>query len=438
MSNYNKLFVIVTLLAGCSDKIVEPIGVAKELLSSAIIYNNGKITSGWTLTGNANRNLGTTPSYFGLKTLLVTFRSHTYITFQNPKGFVGYDTLSFYINGDSNTSSPAISPELNFQGLGWVSVPSIDPYCDAKLTANKWVYCQIPLSAFGATPSTALYNVSFAEGAGKTWKPVSFSTVSLSQTSNGSGGASSAGGASSVGGSNSGGASSVGGFSSAGGSSALASSGSTGGASSGDSGVSGSGSGGTAISNVGGSTSTGGATSSSGALGGSAGTSGILRRTAFAQLPAHNGTITGGWSNGEPVLIKDNTQGKAGEIFGFGCSDKLYMYISRDNGQSWGFVNSTDTFLPLMCNYLTSVQDPQGFVHFLYKESGSMRYARFGLDYTGPSITGFHSNVRDVIVPNVCNTNMDVRATLQVVGNTLVYEVNDNPSNSFRLQMVSV
>ena len=52
----------------------------------------------------------------------------------------------------------------------------------------------------------------------------------------------------------------------------------------------------------------------------------------FRDLPAHNGTLTLPWMNGEPQVSADRTPGMTGELFGFAWSDRLYLYKSGDQG----------------------------------------------------------------------------------------------------------
>ncbi len=166
-------------------------------------------------------------------------------------------------------------------------------------------------------------------------------------------------------------------------------------------------------------------------------------RVPFARLPARNGTVVNPWSNGEPRIVKDRTPGKAGELVGFGWSNRLYAFTSRDNGDSWTFVDPTNSETIGTRDVLCAAQDSRGKIHLLFKNGpgGRVDYARVALTYSGQNVSGFSSEVKGVAVPGGYNTNIDVRATLQVVRDTLerevlVYEVNDNINSArFRVQM---
>lgn len=66
-----------------------------------------------------------------------------------------------------------------------------------------------------------------------------------------------------------------------------------------------------------------------------------VSNVSFAPLAAHHGRLELPWMNGEPQVSADKSPGSAGELYGFGWSDKLYLYKSGDRGQTWSFVNPT-------------------------------------------------------------------------------------------------
>lgn len=141
-------------------------------------------------------------------------------------------------------------------------------------------------------------------------------------------------------------------------------------------------------------------------------------------------------------MMKDRTPGKAGEIFGFGWSDKFYMYKTGDYGNTWSYVDPTVGDTLGSDSFMTAVQDSSGSIHMLFKNggTGSVEYSRVALDYTGAVITGFHSVVDRLAIPGTYNTNVDVRGVLRVVldqsgQETLVYHVSDNPWAGLRIQM---
>jgi len=167
-------------------------------------------------------------------------------------------------------------------------------------------------------------------------------------------------------------------------------------------------------------------------------------RVAFAPLPARGGgALTNPWSNGEPRILKDRSPGTAGELFGFGWSDKLYLFKSADRGGSWTFVDPPGGEVVGTSQPLCAAQDSPGQVHLLFKNgpAGRVEYARLAPIHDQGAISSFRVEVQGVELPGGYNTNGDVRATLQVVleqsgGESLVFEVNDNSAPAtFRVQM---
>lgn len=166
---------------------------------------------------------------------------------------------------------------------------------------------------------------------------------------------------------------------------------------------------------------------------------------AFRALPAHNGTLTLQWMNGEPQLIKDRGPSSAGELFGFGWSNRLYLYKSADNGQSWSFADPLASETVGTPRLMGATQDSLGKVHLLYADgaAGSIKYARVALDRSATgAITAFHSEVKNVALPGSYNTNNDTRGYVRPVVDlsgteVLMFAVNDNPLSPtrFRLQM---
>ncbi len=166
-------------------------------------------------------------------------------------------------------------------------------------------------------------------------------------------------------------------------------------------------------------------------------------RVPFAKLPAHNGTVVNPWSNGEPRIVKDRTPGKAGELLGFGWSDRLYLFASADHGDSWRFVDPTGNETIGTRDVLCAAQDSRGKIHLLFKNGpgGRVDYARVALSHTAGRVSGFASEVKGVSLPGGYNTNVDIRGTLQIIrdqsgAEVLAYEVNDNTTPlHFRVQM---
>ncbi|MBL8951031.1 MAG: hypothetical protein JNK82_09660 [Myxococcaceae bacterium] len=168
--------------------------------------------------------------------------------------------------------------------------------------------------------------------------------------------------------------------------------------------------------------------------------------TSFKELPSRGGgPVTQRWMNGEPMFWLDRTPGSSGELFGFGWSDKLYLFKSGDSGATWSYVDPTagESIGGIM--FMGAAQDAAGKVHLLFVENGggSVRYSRVALEHTGGAITGFRSEVKNVALPGSYNTTNDVRGYVLPVmtqggDEVLLFGVTDNPfsaGNTFRLQM---
>ncbi len=164
-------------------------------------------------------------------------------------------------------------------------------------------------------------------------------------------------------------------------------------------------------------------------------------RVAFTALASHgSGPLTNPWSNGEPRIIKDVT---GGELIGFGWSDKLYIFKSGDNGNTWSFVDPTAGETIGTFRILCATQDSTGKCHIIYVDGpgGHVQYARIALSYTSGLVTGFASDVKNVTLPGSYNTSVDVRATIRAVTDalgveTLVHHTSGNVTgNTFLVQM---
>ncbi len=169
-----------------------------------------------------------------------------------------------------------------------------------------------------------------------------------------------------------------------------------------------------------------------------------VSNVSFAPLAEHHGRLELPWMNGEPQVSADRSPRGSGELFGFGWSDKLYLYKSGDRGKTWSFVNPTAREVIGNSRLIGATQDSTGRAHLLFVDgrAGLVRYARVALEHTGGAITGFRSEVKDVAVPGAYNTNNDVRGyvlpVLDVSGSeVLVFGLTDNPNTSvhFRLQV---
>ncbi len=151
-------------------------------------------------------------------------------------------------------------------------------------------------------------------------------------------------------------------------------------------------------------------------LGASGGAGLPAARVAFTALASHgSGVLTNPWSNSEPRIIKD--VGGSGELIGFGWSDKLYIFKSGDNGDTWSFVDPTAGESIGTFRICCATQDSTGKCHITYIDGpgGHFQYARIALAYTSGLVTGFASEVKDLTLPGTYNTNVDVRCTLRAV-----------------------
>ncbi|MBI3488001.1 MAG: chitobiase/beta-hexosaminidase C-terminal domain-containing protein, partial [Acidobacteria bacterium] len=174
------------------------------------------------------------------------------------------------------------------------------------------------------------------------------------------------------------------------------------------------------------------------------GSAAVVTRVPFAALPNHPTALTQDWSNGEPHVLQDRSPGSAGELFGFGWSDKLHIFKSADGGSHWTFVDTTESIASSEYGkrMLGIAQDSLGKVHLLFVNgtSGQVEYTRLALSHTSGAISGFASEVKGIALPGSFNTNGDVRGVLldvmdQSGAETLVYSITDIGSNSFRLRM---
>jgi hypothetical protein len=167
-----------------------------------------------------------------------------------------------------------------------------------------------------------------------------------------------------------------------------------------------------------------------------------LTRNPFAALPNHNGVLQNMWSNGEPKIMQDRSPGSAGDLFGFGWSDKTYLYTTDNQGASWTIVDPLGAETIGTATQLCAAQDAGGKVHILFKNgaTGRVDYARISLTHAAGHISGFSSEVKGVQLPGSYNTNMDIRGVLRVVkdqggSDVLIYHVNDHRNPGFQLRM---
>lgn len=174
------------------------------------------------------------------------------------------------------------------------------------------------------------------------------------------------------------------------------------------------------------------------------GTPSVVTRVPFAALPDHPTPLTQDWSNGEPHVLQDRSPGSAGELFGFGWSDKLHLFKSADRGSHWTFVDTAESIASSEYGkrMLGIAQDSLGKVHLLFVNgtSGKVEYTRLALSHAGGAISGFASEVKGIPLPGSFNTNGDVRGVLldvldQSGAETLVYSITDIGPSPFRVQM---
>ena len=472
-----------SLIAGCSSnsRTDSADGMVRDYLTvGATIYNNGALISPWYDNSGVTHKLNSaSPLYNGLDTLTVTYSAWSYLMFmQSGSGVTGNDSISFYAWGGTNTTSPNLYMELAVNGNWGTQVNNIATYCDGKtIPTNAWTHCLIPFSALGMTTSSAVDGIFIAEGSGKAWKQMAFSTIQLTQSgSQGTGGASSTGGSLSTGGTpatggspSTGGSLATGGNVSTGGSPSTGGDQSTGGtpatggnvSTGGDQNTGGDQSTGGSLAtggdqstggdqNTGGTPATGGSPSTGGSLatggdqstggspstGGSLATGGNLAVTTYTPpqyLPANSDGVpsTVQWIHCATMIVKDKLGVDLVALFR--GNNSLHAAVSVD-GISWSWINPTSTIdidPPLVI-----AQSDDGNLHVVsWSYSRGASYARVALSRDGNgNVIGLSSASSRIAFPfNVTFGDMsaDLVAGYDQSGNpTLLYSIYDNGSGN--------
>ncbi|WLT32376.1 glycosyl hydrolase family 18 protein [Geothrix sp. PMB-07] len=162
----------------------------------------------------------------------------------------------------------------------------------------------------------------------------------------------------------------------------------------------------------------------------------------FTALPAHPSLPSLSGPTVGTRMLKDRTTGSAGELFAFVQTDKLHLLKSGDLGATWSYVDA-DNGETLGHGVLAMTQDSTGKAHLMYRVDNRVRYARVALTHTGGAITGFHSEVKDIILADRIDPFLGVGGTMQAVtdgagAERLVYQFcskEDGQDRAFCLRM---
>ncbi len=197
------------VFAGCSgdSKKEESLDVSRSALATAMVYNAGSLGAGWTDSSGTTHNLNSKTVLDGsLHTLSATYSPIGYIAFMSTAGVTGNQSVSFRVNGATNTTTIKLSMEL-FVNNTWTGLVPIVSFCNGgKVPQNAWVDCTVPLSVLGASSATMVNGVSIDNGTGKTLKAMYFSAIRFVPVPQGTGGSPGTGGTPATGGAATGGA----------------------------------------------------------------------------------------------------------------------------------------------------------------------------------------------------------------------------------------
>ena len=159
-------------------------------------------------------------------------------------------------------------------------------------------------------------------------------------------------------------------------------------------------------------------------------------------------TVVGGWSAGEPRIIKDN---QSADVFGFGHNGTtVVLFRSADDGATWSIVkpssgNFGDAIGSNEFGVLSACQTSDGAVHIVSTSlANAFRYWRVFLDHQNGVITNFTVDVGPIVLPGTYGSS-EYRG-MMIAGfdangaECLIGAFADSPAaatpNAFRVQMM--
>ncbi|MES1195428.1 MAG: hypothetical protein ABUL58_00590, partial [Steroidobacter sp.] len=169
-----------------------------------------------------------------------------------------------------------------------------------------------------------------------------------------------------------------------------------------------------------------------------------MSHAGFGAIPNIGGFGTE-WVNGETRLVKDNSAGGSGDLFGFVWTDTgpMTLIVSTDNGVSWNNVASHSTSANKV---IALTQDSTGTVHVISyaNVSDSGYYIRVALSYTNKHISGFtFATANPVALPNHNRVGTELRADIKMIRDdsgieTLAYAINMPTIHNFPVRDIKV